>query len=360
MEKIKEILGKYKKVFRVALITLLALVIVLNCIGTVPVNHTGVLKRLGVVQNVAVPEGIHLKIPFVDEIESISNRVQTSTVIASQKDPKATTKETAETKDQQLIMSYIFEIQYQLESSQSFVIYKNYGKDYEKMLIISNVLPSIKQAFAKYNSEEITTNKENIALFVRDDLHAYTRKFGINILKVNFVSYDFTDEYNKILEERAALKAQVVNEELRQNQQRVKAQTDYDVAVKNASKNAETARIEAENNKQVALINAEKDKETQLINAQAKAEARKIDADNEFYVKTTLANAERDARLAAAEATKAELEAQASGLNELIIQRNFIEKWNGQLIPSFNGTSSFNFADLTEIYKQFIMQPQGE
>lgn len=355
MDNFQGFMKKYGKYLLIVLASILAVIVMFNSVGVVPVNHTGVWKRLGVVQESAVPEGLHLKFPFVDEIESISNQVQTSTVIASQTDKNATTSETAETKDQQLIMSYIFEIQYQLVPSQSFVIYKNYGMKYEKMLIVSNVLPIIKQAFAKYNSEEITTNKENIALYVKEKLNEYTTQFGINIMKVNFVSYDFTAEYNAILEERAALKAQVINEELRQNKQRVAAQTEYDVAVKQAAKDAETAKIAAENAKEVALIKAEQDKQTKIIEANAAAEAQKINADNDAYVRITVANAERDARLAAAAATKAELEAQASGLNELIIQRNFIDKWDGKLIPSFNGMSSFNYADLTEILKQYLV-----
>ena len=347
------ILKKIKKYVIISVVTLFVLIVVSNSIGTVPVNHTGVWKRLGVVQNKSVPEGIHLKIPFADSIETISNLVQTKTIIGSQTDKNATTTETAETKDQQLIMSYIFEIQYQLDPTQSFVIYKNYGKDYEYMLITSNALPIIKSAFSRYNSEEITTNKENIALFVQEQLANYTETFGINILRVNFVSYDFTAEYNAILEERAALKAQVVNEELRQNQERVAAQTAYDVAVKKSEQDAETARIAAENAREVALVKAEQDRQTQLIQANAAAEAKRISAENEAYVTVTLAEAERDARLAAAEATKAELEAQASGLTELVVQRNFVEKWDGRLIPSFGG-SSFNFADLTDIYNQFL------
>lgn len=372
-EKIKEEIAKcqekqikmIKKWVKVGITAIFLLILISNSIGTVPVNHTGVWKRLGVVQEQAVPEGVHLKIPFVDNIETISNLVQTSTVFASQTDKNATTSETAETKDQQLIMSYQFEIQYQLIPSQSFVIYKNYGKNYEKMLIVSNVLPIIKQAFARYNSEEITVNKDAIAQFVQAELAAYTETFGINILRVNFVSYDFTTEYNAILEERAALKARVVNEELRQNQERVAAQTAYDVAVKKAEQEAETARIAADNakavamvkaeqDKEVALVKAEQDKQTQLIQANAKAEAAKIAVDNEAYVTTTRAEAEKKARLAAAEATKAELEAQAAGLNDLVIQRQFVEKWDGKLIPSFGGSSTFTIADFTEIYKQFL------
>lgn len=354
MEEFFGFLKKHRAVVYTTFIALIVVIVAVNSIGVVPVNHTGVWKRFGVVQEEAVPEGMHLKIPFADEIESISNQVQTSTIYAHPTDNNATTKESAETKDQQLIISYTFEIQYQLETSQSFIIYKNYGKSYEKLLVVANAMPVIKQSFAQFNSEEITTNKDKIAEYVQTNLDAYTKRFGINILRVNFVSYDFTAEYNAILEERAALKAQVVNEQLRQDQQRVAAQTEYDVAVKQANKDAETKRIAAENDKKVALIQAERDKETRIIEANATAEAKKINADNEAYVKKTIADADRDARLAAAEATKAELEAQSAGLNDLIIQRTFIEKWDGKLIPSFNGGSSFNFADLTKIYEQFI------
>lgn len=354
-EKQQEKLMKtIKKWVKIGVAALVLLILITNAIGTVPVNHTGVWKRLGVVQEQAVPEGIHLKIPFVDQIETISNLVQTTTVLASQTDKNATTSETAETKDQQLIMSYQFEIQYQLNPSQSFVIYKNYGKNYEKMLIVSNVMPIIKQAFAQYNSEEITANKDAIAKYIQSELASYTKTFGINILRVNFVSYDFTKEYNAILEERAALKAQVINEELRQNQERVAAQTAYDVAVKRAEQEAETARIAADNAKEVALVKAEQDRQTQLIQANARAEAAKIAVDNEAYVTTTRAEADKTARLAAAEATKAELEAQSAGLTDLIVQRQFVEKWNGQLVPSFGGSGAFTFADLTGIYQQFL------
>lgn len=357
IEDIMEFIAAHKKTIKRVIGSLVflifAIVILSNSIGVVPINHTGVWKRLGVVQEKAVPEGVHLKIPFVDAIESISNQVQVITIFSSQTDKTATTSETAETKDQQLIMSYTFDVQYQLDPEQSFVVYKNYGARYEKTLVISNAMPVIKQAFARFNSEEITTNKDSIADYVRQTLDEYTATFGIRILRVNFVSYDFTDEYNAILEERAELKAQVINEELRQNQEKVSAQTAYDVAVKKAEQEAETARIAAENAKEVALVKADQEKETKIIQANADAEAQKIEADNQAYVTMTLAEAERDARLAAAEATKAELEAQAAGLNDLVIERSFIEKWDGKLIPSFGG-SSFSVADLTDIYKRFM------
>ena len=126
------------------------------------------------------------------------------------------------------------------------------------------------------------------------------------------------------------------------------------MAVKRAEQEAETARIAADNAKEVALVKAEQDKQTALIQANAKAEAAKIEADNKAYVTVTLADADRDARLAAAEATKAELEAQAAGLTDLVIQREWINRWNGKLIPSFGTGSGLSFTNMTDIMKYFF------
>lgn len=344
-----------KKFVIIGIIAVVVIILLCETIGSVPVNHTGIMKRFGKVQDEVVPEGLFLKIPFFEQVESISNMVNTCRVFSSPKDSNATTHETAETKDRQIIESFDFEIQYQLDRDKSFLVYKNYGKDYEKQLIVSNVLPEIKRSFANYDSEEIVNNKEQIANYIKEKLQEFTKDYGIVIIKVNLSSYDFTAEYNQILEERALIKAKTENEKLRQEQQRVTAQTEYDVAVKNAERDAETKRIASENDKAVAIIEANKNKETALINANALAEADKIKVDNEAYVIKTKAEADKEARLAAAEATKAELEAQASGINDYVIQKSFIEKWDGKLIPSFGGgTDGIKFTDMTEIYKRYL------
>ena len=56
---------------------LLALVILVNCIAVVPVGSTGILLTLGRVEDdKALAEGMHLKIPFIQKIVSMDNRVK--------------------------------------------------------------------------------------------------------------------------------------------------------------------------------------------------------------------------------------------------------------------------------------------
>lgn len=335
-------------------VVIIALVLFFSAWGTVPQNHVGILIRAGVVQSTELSEGWKFKIPFVDKIVSMSNQVQTTRIACGV--DKATTTESAETADRQLIPSYEFEIQYKLLKEQSFSVYKQYGKDYSSKLIDSNAVAVIKQVFPMYHSEDIVTKKSEIPAKIKDLLNEITAPVGVEIVRVNMKTYDFTPEYTALLEERAYLSAQLKNNEIKQNNERIAAQTAYDVAVKQAEQAAETARIKAENDKEVAMIQAENAKAVALVQAQAEAESEKIRVDNEAYVLVTQAEADKEARLAKAEATKAELEAQASGLNEMVIQRQWIEKWDGKLIPSFGDSDGFSFTNLTDVVNSYLNQ----
>ena len=343
---------KLKKLIIGIVAGVLIVVLIAAMWGTVPPNHIGIRVRAGVVQNESLSEGWKFKIPFVDKIISMSNQVQDTRVACGVKD--ATTDEAAETMDRQLLPVYDFEIKYQLVKENSFSVYKLYGKNYAPKLVDSNAVAVIKSVFSMYHSEEIVTNKETIPAQVMEKLNAITEPVGVKIVKINMKNYDFTPEYTALLEERAYLSAQLKNNEIKQNNERIAAQTAYDVAVKKAEQEAETARIKAENDKTVALIQAENAKEVARVQAESDAAAKKIKVDNEAYVLVTQAEADKTARLAKAEATKAELEAQASGLNELVIQRQWIDKWNGQLIPSFGDGNGFSFTDLTDVVNSYF------
>lgn len=324
-----------------AFVAIFAIIVVFQTVGSVPTNCTGVLKRAGMVQQKGLSEGLFFKIPFVDTVDIISNQVQTSRIACGTKD--ATTDDTAETKDLQQIPVFEFQIQHQLNPDMSYEIYTNYGTNYAKMLVQDNALAIIKQVFAQYNSEEIASHKGDIPAEIGARLNQITQQYGINIVQCLMKTYNFTDEYNAILDERARLTAELKNNELKQTNEKIAAQTAYDVAVKQAESDAETARIQAE-----------KDKEVAQINADAQAVAAKTKVDSDAYVKTTSAQAEKEARIAIAAAEKAELEAKAAGLNELVIQQAMIEKWDGKLVPNFGGGTGFTFTNLTELVTNML------
>lgn len=328
-----------KKLIIVAVILVLFIALVSSVVATVPAGYTGVLTTYGKVEDESMSSGLHFKLPW-QKVIRLDNHIQTMRISAGTKNP--TTTDTSETKDQQLIPTFEFEIQYQLNPEMSYIVYSNYGENYADVLLKSNALQFIKETFALYNAEEIVTSKGEIPAKIMERLSEATSPLGVNIIRINMVTYDFAPEYTAILEQRALLAAQLENNQLQQKNETITAQTQYDVAVKQAQKDAETQRIAAENQNAIALKNAE-----------AKAEAARIQADNDAYVTRTVAEAERDARIASAEAEKAELEAKSSGLNAYVIQQEFIRKWDGKLMPNF-GDMGLGFTDYTDIIKSYL------
>lgn len=316
----------------------------ISIMTSVPTGYTGIMTTFGKVETTPIDAGFHVKRPW-QRIVLMDNRVQTMRIAAGTE--RATTNDSAETADQQLIPVFEFEVQYQLIPEMSYAIYENYGEDYAEKLITANALQKIKEVFATYEAEDIVGAKASIPVEIGDKLAEITEPMGVEIVRVNMKTYDFSPEYTRILEERALLNAQLENTRMQQQNETIAAQTQYDVAVKQAEKEAETARIAAENARDVAIIEAN-----------ARAETERISAENEAFVITTTAEAEKVARLAAAEATKAELEAQAAGLTDQIIAKSWIERWDGHLMPNI-GNTGVGFTDYTDIVRQYLL-PNGE
>ena len=64
-----------KKLALALIIVLFALVFVTNCFTIVDAGHTGVVVTLGKVNEGVLQEGMHFKVPFVQNVVKIDNRI---------------------------------------------------------------------------------------------------------------------------------------------------------------------------------------------------------------------------------------------------------------------------------------------
>ena len=64
-----------KKIVIIAVILLIAVLLLFNCFAIVSPGHTGVVVTLGSVSDAVLEEGLHFKIPFIQTVEQIDNRV---------------------------------------------------------------------------------------------------------------------------------------------------------------------------------------------------------------------------------------------------------------------------------------------
>lgn len=218
MEKLK-----LKKIVSIALVAVLALLLLANCFTIVDAGHTGVVVTLGRVNEGVLQEGIHIKAPFVQQVVKIDNRI-----VKLEVDTEAFSK------DLQTVATTLA-INYRVDTSKSYSIYKNIGADYEAVLVVPAVNEVLKAIVAQYTAEESVTNRSLISDGLVNGLNEKLNAIGLYVTDVNIINFDFSEAFITAIEEK-----QVAQQQL------LKAETEKQTAITNAEAEAETTRIKAE------------------------------------------------------------------------------------------------------------------
>lgn len=278
-----------KRFSLLAIIILLALIILPNCFATVPVGSTGIMLTMGKVEDTALSEGMHFKLPFVQRIVSMDNRVK-----------KLELSTEAFSKDIQTV-SATLAVNYRLQTEKTFAIYKSTGTAYEDNLIVPATHEVLKSVCAQYTAEELISKRAESSDKMRDELDAKLSQIGISITDFNIIDFDFSDEFI------SAVESKQVAEQLK----------------KKAATENETAIAQAEREKQVSIKQSEAEAERVRIAAEAEANAVKLAADAEAY----------------------RLQKINEQLSEKTIFNTLAENWDGKL-PGVVGTGTTGILNL--------------
>ena len=276
-----------KSLIVIAVIICILVAAAASTVTTIPAGHTGVVTTFGKVSDTVLQEGLHFKMPW-QTVHKINNKIT-----------KLEVETEAFSKDLQTV-STVIAVQYRVDKSKSFSIYKEVGSNYETILVIPAVNEVLKAITAQYTAEESVTNRSNVSTGLLAGLNAKLNDIGIIVEDVNIINFDFSEAYISAIEEK-----QVAEQRL------LKAQTE-------AEEKKVTAQAEADAN----LILAEAE-------AQAKAKARLIEAEAEAEAKTVVAAAEAEANKLISES-----------LDKNVIDYKTVEKWDG-VLPVATGTTPF-------------------
>lgn len=225
-----------------AVIGIVVLIIAGSSLTIVPAGNTGVVLTLGKVSETSFQEGAHFKIPFVQAVENMSNKIQVYETPAS-----------AVSKDLQTVSSTLA-VNYRLVSDKSDDMYKNVGLEYQTILITPVVQECFKSATANYTAEQLITERQTVADDVKEALEAKLNDYGIYIEKFNIVNFDFSEEFNNAIEAK-----QVAEQNL------LKTKTEQEQAIVVANAEAEKK-----------VISAKADAEAIMAQAQAQADANEL------------------------------------------------------------------------------------
>ena len=291
-------MNKAIKPIAIVLVALLiAAVLLLNSIAVVPVGSTGILLTLGRVEDdKSLSEGMHLKIPFLQKIVSMDNRVK-----------KLELSTEAFSKDIQTV-SATLAVNYRMEPSKSFEIYKEHGTSYETNIIVPATHEVLKSVCAQYTAEELISKRGESSDMMRDELGEKLMEMGIVITDFNIIDFDFSAEFIEAVESKQ------VAEQLK----------------KKAATENETAIAQAEREKQVSIKQSEAEAERVRIEAEAKAKSMLIAAE-----------AEANAVKLAADAEAYRLQSEGKYITDALIEKIIAENWDGQLPVVSGGSNSF-------------------
>ena len=127
-------------------------------------------------------------------------------------------------------------------------MYKNVGVDYQTILITPVVQECMKSATAKYNAEQLITEREAVSNEVKTALDSKLNSYGIFIEKFNIVNFDFSKEFNEAIEAKQVAEQNLIKTKTEQEQAKVIANTDAEkkVIAANADAEAILARAQAQ------------------------------------------------------------------------------------------------------------------
>lgn len=193
--------GKVKKVVIIAVIVLAVIILGFSSFAIVSPGHTGVVVTLGKVSDKVLEEGIHFKLPFIQSVEQIDNRVL-----------KTEVESNAASKDLQTISSKV-SINYRVNKSSSAEIYKNVGTDFTNVIVNPAIQECVKSIAAKYTAEQLITNRAIVSTEMEEAISRKINPYGLSIEVFNIVNFDFSEEFNKAIEakqtaQQSALKAE--------------------------------------------------------------------------------------------------------------------------------------------------------
>lgn len=304
--------GKFIAIFVIAV---LAIVIVANCFSIVKSTQRGVMVTFGRTGDTILEPGLHIKAPFIQKIKKYSispNEFNTSFGIG---------EDGAVTSDMQTVglestVYWVYDEALIVESA------KKYDNSSISNMIKSAMLASVKEVIGHYTAQEVIENQSKVASEVKDAMVLKMNDKPVNITMVTISNYNWSAEYDRMINETMVKKQQVKQAEQEVQITELNAQKQVKEAEAQKQKTeieAEAALIKTQKEAEAEFVKVQKEAEANLVRAEKEAEAKRIEADALAYYYDQLAK---------------NLEVQKT-LTELEINAERAERWDGREIPNY-------------------------
>ncbi|MFH1785198.1 MAG: prohibitin family protein [Candidatus Micrarchaeota archaeon] len=231
-------------IFMVIAFFLLIFLFIFFPIRIINAGEVGVLLEFGKVKEIWHP-GMHLLIPFINEVKSMSTQIQ-----------KFESDASAASSDLQIVQTTIA-VNYRIQSEDIDVqnLYENFRGDHEDRIIDPIVQEVVKSNTAKLTAAELITKRETVKQVITADLKQKLAEYDITVVAVSITNFDFSADFNKAIEAKVVVEQELLQEQLELQKKQVEVQ--QTIAIKNATATGMVIEAEAYAKSQVLMAQGE-------------------------------------------------------------------------------------------------------
>jgi len=186
-----------KKVIGGIVAGIIGITVLVNSAGKVEEGFAGIKRTNGAAVSYVEP-GLYFTIPFFQDVVLIETR---SKVVTWE-------KLMTYTKDQQPV-AIKFSIQVSLDPKSALDLYKQYGTQIIEKTVFPSTERSVKDTFGQYNAIQIVQTRDHVGTAAYNAVKSNVNVAGVKVEEVNIQNFDFSDEYEKMVEQRMLEEVQV-------------------------------------------------------------------------------------------------------------------------------------------------------
>jgi prohibitin 2 len=221
--------------------------LIMNSVKIVDAGNRGVLLHFGAVDiSRSLDEGIHFVVPVRDNVVQMEVRTQKiveDTVSASQ--------------DLQDVSTQVA-LNYHLDPDNAQVVYRQLGGDYANRVIVPAIQESVKQVTARFNAEELITQRESVKTEIEQQIRARLAAYNIIVGTISITEFEFSQEFVRAVEAKVAAQ-----------QRALQAQNE----LRRIEIEAQQAEARAVGEQQANIARAEGIRQANVLQAQGEAQA---------------------------------------------------------------------------------------
>jgi len=212
------------------IIFIFLIVTLFNTFYTIDAGHRGVLLTFGEASMVAQREGLHMKVPYIQNI-----------VIMNVQTQKYEADLTASSKDLQDVNTKIA-INYHIIPEQVPEIYRDIGVFYAEKVIYPLEQEINKEATAHFTAEELITKRNEVREMMIGNLKTKLQLRGIIVEEISIINFQFSDAFTQAIENKVTMEQNALASKNKLEQIKFEAQQ----RIEEAKGKAEAINIEGE------------------------------------------------------------------------------------------------------------------